>query len=860
MILSKIKAKLKSNIQLIIKGIKSLFLSPAERRNNRYYRYYRHKRLKKNTVFYESFYGRGMLCGPYALFCELANNPEYKRLKHVWVLDDPKNHTDLIKRSKKQYPGIKFVKFGSKKYLKYLASAKYLVNNVTFYAFFVKRPGQVYVNTWHGIPLKHLGFDEPTGSLNAFNMTRNFLHADYLISANPFLTDIYLDAYKLRGLAETKIIEEGYPRLDTLVNTKKEAIYEELERSGVKVDPNKKIILYAPTWKGASYAAPDTSVNGFVELKEKLCSMIDTSKYQVLVKVHQVVYSLIREQLSEYDYVVPATMDANVILGITDILISDYSSIYYDFLATNRPVLFYINDIESYTETRGVYSGLESLPGPYTDDLTTLGNWINNIDSVFEENKDKYNKIKDWCCDYNIGSISKKIAGAIWGGNWKDVKVVECCTEKKKKVLISKGPMLVNGISTAMLNLLKQFDYDKYDVTVLVEDTNKAEQREKILQIDNRARTLVRSKMYLKTAFGGMRNVFFMQKGPINSFWKMVFPKKVYTTEFRRIYGESKFDYIIDYEGYNIFYANLCLAQPGAKTCIWMHNDMVSEYEVRFKWLTKIFALYNQFDKTVSCSKQIMEVNRVKLADKVPYEKFYYAKNTVNFDNVINGVKNGKVIKNGDRYFYGFTNTSGVCVNMQMIPLQPEKEVQIDNTTMTISASNQKVENGITRFVTIGRLSPEKNQEELINAFARLVKDNPDVMLYILGNGPLKKNLENQISGLNLSDKVILTGNLSNPFGLLAQGDCFILPSIHEGQPLVVFEARVCHLPIIISDFSSVGGSLIENGQLVIQKDADSIYEGMKAFLDGKVPSDYTFDHENYNREAYKEFEEAVFN
>ena len=86
--------------------------------------------------------------------------------------------------------------------------------------------------------------------------------------------------------------------------------------------------------------------------------------------------------------------------------------------------------------------------------------------------------------------------------------------------------------------------------------------------------------------------MFYMQCGPKNAFFRKIFPKKVYETEFRRLYGDSKFDYIVDYEGYNIFYASLCLAQPDARHCIWMHNDMMSEYEVRFKWLKKIFALY----------------------------------------------------------------------------------------------------------------------------------------------------------------------------------------------------------------------------------------------------------------------------
>ena len=132
-------------------------------------------------------------------------------------------------------------------------------------------------------------------------------------------------------------------------------------------------------------------------------------------------------------------------------------------------------------------------------------------------------------------------------------------------------------------------------------------------------------------------------------------------------------------------------------------------------------------------------------------------------------------------------------------------------------------------------------------------------MLYILGDGPERENLWNLIRQLNLQDHVILTGNLSNPFGLLNQCDCFVLPSLHEGQPLVVFEARVLHMPIILSRFSSVGGSVIENGQYLVDMDEESIYNGLHAYLAGEVPCDYVFEADAYNREAYAEFEAAVF-
>jgi len=104
---------------------------------------------------------------------------------------------------------------------------------------------------------------------------------------------------------------------------------------------------------------------------------------------------------------------------------------------------------------------------------------------------------------------------------------------------------------------------------------------------------------------------------------------------------------------------------------------------------------------------------------------------------------------------------------------------------------------------------------------------------------------------------VILTGNISNPFAYMKRCQCFILPSLHEGQPIVLLEARTLQMPLIIGKFSSVSDSVMENGQLLIDTDEESIYQGMKEFMLGNVPS-YSFSPERYNEEAYGDFEKLL--
>ena len=127
------------------------------------------------------------------------------------------------------------------------------------------------------------------------------------------------------------------------------------------------------------------------------------------------------------------------------------------------------------------------------------------------------------------------------------------------------------------------------------------------------------------------------------------------------------------------------------------------------------------------------------------------------------------------------------------------------------------------------------------------MKEYPKSKLYIIGQGPLQEDVEGEIERLGIKDRVVLTGNLLNPFTLMSKCSCFILPSVYEGQPMVLLEARIVGLPIVVSDFSSVEDSLMENGQYLIKSTQEAILEGLRAFAKGEVPT-CKFDPRQYNK------------
>ncbi|MBC7762045.1 MAG: CDP-glycerol glycerophosphotransferase family protein, partial [Candidatus Saccharibacteria bacterium] len=217
----------------------------------------RRGKLRRHAVLYESFAGNGVLCNPEAIFREVLRSSDLAELRHVWALNSLSEHSE-VQQEFAENPRVRFVRRRSLAYFRALATSKYLVNNATFPAEFSKRSGQIYLNTWHGTPLKRMGYDMPNGALDSANTLRNFVAADFLLSQNSFMTEqMYEKAYKLRGVFRGLVIEEGYPRVDRQFLNEREAAEARSRLADDGIDlGNRTVILFAPTWKGTDFSSP----------------------------------------------------------------------------------------------------------------------------------------------------------------------------------------------------------------------------------------------------------------------------------------------------------------------------------------------------------------------------------------------------------------------------------------------------------------------------------------------------------------------------------------------------------------------------------------------------------------------------
>ncbi len=300
---------------------------------NECYPKYLEEPIDNSLIMFESMRGKKFSCNPRAIYEYINQN--YPEFKCVWALCD--EHIPITGRASR-------VRRGSPEYYRVLATAKYLVSNVNFPDDFVKRAGQIFIQTMHGTPLKTLGFDAPNELMTIEErktFERKTADWDYLLVQGAFMAEKAYPIYHYRG----KILKTGYPRTDRL--HEKTDVQEIRTRLGIP--DGKKVILYAPTWR------VHNSFDMALDLEKMRAALSD--EYVLLIRIHY---------FAAAGYTVPADNQfifnmndyavAEDLYRITDVLITDYSSLMFDFALLGKPILFFAYDLDSYAgEGDGLY-------------------------------------------------------------------------------------------------------------------------------------------------------------------------------------------------------------------------------------------------------------------------------------------------------------------------------------------------------------------------------------------------------------------------------------------------------------------------------------------------------------------------
>ncbi|MBW8484626.1 bifunctional glycosyltransferase/CDP-glycerol:glycerophosphate glycerophosphotransferase [Actinomadura parmotrematis] len=369
----------------------------------REYPAFRRQPLRDLAVF-ESFRGRQYSDSPRAIYEEMVRRrPD---LEYVWITLD----------GRYQAPeGARTVLQGSRAHFEALAQARYLVGNDPMPEWLDKRAGQFYLQTWHGTPLKRIGYDiERPQFKNAQDYLRRFsadvAQWDALVSPNPFSSPIMRRAFRFDG----ELLESGYPRNDLPVRGDAERA--SAVRKLLGVPEGKRVVLYAPTWRDDQARAGGYSMDLRFDLDAARAALSDD--HVLLVRGHFNLGGGVTGADGRFVVDVSRYPDIAELYLVSDIMITDYSSVMFDFAVTGRPQLFFTYDLERYRDQlRGFYFDLEAeSPGPLVATSDELIAAIRDVDDLTPGYADRYRAFQAKFCAWDDGNAAARAVDRILAG------------------------------------------------------------------------------------------------------------------------------------------------------------------------------------------------------------------------------------------------------------------------------------------------------------------------------------------------------------------------------------------------------------------------------------------------------------
>ncbi|GIN76074.1 Teichoic acid poly(glycerol phosphate) polymerase [Bacillus paralicheniformis] len=365
--------------------------------------------VKKKTVIFESFAGKQYSCNPRAIYEYMKeNNPEYKL---YWSVNP--EYTDIFEEK-----GIPYIKRFTLKWLFAMARAEYWVVNSRLPLWIPKPEHTTYLQTWHGTPLKRLAVDMEEVYMpgtNTEKYKKNFtIEAskwDYLISPNAYSTEIFARAFQFNKT----MIESGYPRNDFLHTDNNPETVGALKEK-MQLPSAKKVIIYAPTWRDDQF---------YKKGKYKFDLDLDLSKlreeigddYVIILRMHYLVAeNFDLEPYKGFAYDFSSYEDIRELYMVSDLLITDYSSVFFDFANLKRPMIFFVPDIETYRDKlRGFYFDFEKeAPGPLVKTTDEVIVRIRETEAPDYKLPDIFDPFYKKFCYLETGESSEKVVKTVF--------------------------------------------------------------------------------------------------------------------------------------------------------------------------------------------------------------------------------------------------------------------------------------------------------------------------------------------------------------------------------------------------------------------------------------------------------------
>jgi CDP-glycerol glycerophosphotransferase len=360
----------------------------------------------RDSVLFESYGGKQFADSPRAIFEELTRRDT--RLELLWSVED--GQTALP-------PGVTPLRRGSRAWYEAQARSRYVVTCVyrSLQHPWDLAPDQVVLQTWHGAPLKKVGFDSSWIEQRATRDYHDRLRREtsgwtHLVSPSPAATPILRSAFRYSG----DLLETGYPRTDVFYSPGRDALADRV-RTRLGLPDGKKVILYAPTFRDDNaYRGNRFRMNLELDVEAAAARLGDD--HVLLVRRHaKVVDSPVLGTTQSFAYDVSAYPDVNELLLVTDVLVTDYSSLMFDFANTGRPMIFFTYDLEAYSAIRAFYFDLaEILPGPRVASSAEVIQAVLDAAEHRDAVSERYRAFTEQFCTLDDGGASARVVDAVF--------------------------------------------------------------------------------------------------------------------------------------------------------------------------------------------------------------------------------------------------------------------------------------------------------------------------------------------------------------------------------------------------------------------------------------------------------------
>ena len=380
-------------------------------------------------VLLEGGQGSNINGNMFSMLKELQTNPKWQDYTCVFVVTEK-----TIDKAKKRmsfygFDRVRLAVRNSHSYCKYLATAKYLLTDNSFPPYFYKRDEQVFLNTWHGTPLKTLGKSDKSNLASLANIQKNYLMSDYALFPNEFTRNVFMDDYDLRNIFKGNSFIANYPR--NYVFYDKEQGKKMKESLGVV---GKTVYAYMPTWRGTGRKADtEYQIKSTTAILEEIDSKLDDNSV-MLVNLHFLLAGEIDCESFRHIKYFPADYDTYEVLNACDGLITDYSSVFFDFAVTGKKIILFAYDKEKYLASRGVYINLDALPFPLTETVEET------IDEMNRPVADYSDFISEYCTN-GSDDICEKLFDLMVQGESSTIKLEKNENAGKNVCLIYAGSL-----------------------------------------------------------------------------------------------------------------------------------------------------------------------------------------------------------------------------------------------------------------------------------------------------------------------------------------------------------------------------------------------------------------------------------